>query len=59
MVNGGSMKDVSLVLTADEANAILNVLGELPTKTGAFTLLLKIKNQIDAQMKDNQDEPTE
>jgi hypothetical protein len=53
------MKDVSLVLTADEANAILNVLGELPTKTGAFTLLLKIKNQIDAQMKDNQDEPTE
>lgn len=59
MVNGGSMKDVSLVLTADEANAILNVLGELPTKTGAFTLLLKIKDQIDAQMKDNQDEPTE
>jgi hypothetical protein len=53
------MKDVSLVLTADEANAILNVLGELPTKTGAFTLLLKIKDQIDDQMKDNQDEPTE
>jgi hypothetical protein len=53
------MKDVSLVLTADEANAILNVLGELPTKTGAFTLLLKIKDQLDSQMKDNQDEPTE
>lgn len=53
------MKEVNLVLTTDEANAILNVLGELPTKTGAFTLLLKIKDQIDVQLKDKQDEPTE
>lgn len=53
------MKEINLVLTLDEVNAILNVLGELPTKTGAFTLLLKIKDQAEIQAKDKQDEPTE
>ena len=41
---------INLELTASEVNAILQLLGELPTKTGAFVLLSKIKAQGDAQM---------
>ena len=44
------MKNIKLELSLEETNAILQVLGELPTKTGAFPLLLKIKEQADAQM---------
>jgi hypothetical protein len=45
------MQDITLTLTTDEANAILQVLGDLPTKTGAWNLVVKIKGQADAQMK--------
>ena len=41
---------INLELTASEVNVILQLLGELPTKTGAFVLLSKIKAQGDAQM---------
>ena len=41
---------INLELTASEVNAILQLLGEQPTKTGAFVLLSKIKAQGDAQM---------
>lgn len=44
------MEKITLDLTTEEVNAILQVLGELPTKTGAFPLVLKIKEQADAQM---------
>ena len=44
------MEKITLDLTAEEVNAILQVLGELPTKTGAFPLVIKIKEQADAQM---------
>lgn len=40
---------ITLELTASEVNGLLQVLGELPTKTGAFLLLSKIKQQGDAQ----------
>lgn len=42
--------EVELKLTVDEVNAILNVLGELPTKSGAFPLAVKIKQQAEAQL---------
>lgn len=45
------MSDITLTLTTEETNAILQVLGELPTKTGAWMLLLKIKQQAEAQTK--------
>ena len=48
------MKDVTLVVTEDEAKAILQVLGQLPTSSGAFPLLVK----IDAQLK-QQENPQE
>lgn len=44
--------DIELKLTANEANFLLQVLGELPTKTGAWTLMLKIQAQAEAQKKE-------
>jgi hypothetical protein len=49
------MQDITLTLTVEEANAILQVLGDLPTKTGAWNLVVKIKGQADAQMKAPED----
>lgn len=34
---------ISLELSVEEVNAILQVLGDLPTKTGAWPLIVKIK----------------
>jgi hypothetical protein len=45
------MQDITLTLTVEETNAILQVLGDLPTKTGAWNLVVKIKKQVDDQMK--------
>jgi hypothetical protein len=41
---------INLELTIEEINAILNVLGDLPTKTGAWVLLNKIKEQAQPQV---------
>tara|TARA_R110000868_G_scaffold371628_1_gene635345 strand:- start:28 stop:186 length:159 start_codon:yes stop_codon:yes gene_type:complete len=49
------MQDITLTLTLEETNAILQVLGDLPTKTGAWNLVVKIKSQADAQMKAPED----
>lgn len=42
--------DIDLKLTVNEVNALLGVLGELPTKTGLYPLAVKIKEQAEAQM---------
>ena len=42
--------EIQLKLTVEEVNNVLNVLGELPTKTGAFPLAVKIKSQAEAQL---------
>ena len=42
--------ELTLKLTVDEANFVLQVLGELPTKSGAFPLVMKLKQQADAQV---------
>jgi hypothetical protein len=49
------MQEINLVLTIEEVNALLNVLGELPTKTGAWNLVVKIKQQAEVQV----EKPTE
>ena len=41
---------INLELSADEVNAILQVLGDLPTKTGAWPLIVKIKEQAESQV---------
>jgi len=40
--------DVQLTLKADEVNAIMAMLGDMPTKTGAWVLLMKIQEQVNA-----------
>lgn len=41
---------MNLELTVEEVNAILQVLGDLPTKTGAWPLIVKIKEQAESQV---------
>ena len=41
---------IKLELEINEVNYILQNLGELPTKTGAWELLKKIKEQADPQV---------
>jgi len=48
--------ELTLKLTVDEVNAILQVLGDLPTKTGAYPLVMKIKEQAEAQIPKEQSE---
>lgn len=43
---------ITLTLTKDEVNAILQVLGQLPTSSGAWPLVVKIKEQAEKQVKE-------
>ncbi len=43
---------MKLDLTPEEVQAILQVLGQLPTSSGAWPLLVKIKEQADAALKE-------
>jgi hypothetical protein len=47
---------MKLELDQNEIQYILNVLGEIPAKSGVWPLLVKIKEQADAQLPK---EPTE
>jgi hypothetical protein len=42
--------EISLKLTQEEVGFLMNVLGELPTKTGAWTLIQKVKDQVEPQL---------
>lgn len=42
--------NITLNLDINEVQGILNVLGNLPTNSGAYPLLVKIKEQAEAQM---------
>jgi hypothetical protein len=39
--------ELTLKLTRDEVQAILQVLGQLPTSSGAWPLVVKIKAQVE------------
>ncbi len=41
---------MNINLEENEINAILAVLGDLPSKSGTWPLMMKIKVQADAQM---------
>lgn len=47
---------IKLDLTIEEVNGVLAALGELPTKTNAFTLMVKIRGQAEPQLP--KEEPT-
>jgi hypothetical protein len=42
--------DINITLNVDEVNAVLQTLGNLPTSSGAFPLLMKIKQQAEGQL---------
>lgn len=41
---------IKLELTVQEVNAILGVLGDLPTKSGSWPVIVKIKAQAEGQI---------
>lgn len=41
---------IRLDLTVEEVNAVMGVLGDLPTKSGAWPLVMKIKEQAESQI---------
>lgn len=41
---------IKLELSIEEVNFLLAVMGDLPTKTGAYPLVVKIKEQADPQV---------
>jgi hypothetical protein len=41
---------ITLELQVEEVNSLLQVLGELPSKTGAWPLMVKIKEQAEQQV---------
>ena len=51
--------ELTLKLEQAEVQDILNVLGELPSKSGAWPLMMRIKAQAQAQMPEPEDEPAE
>ena len=42
--------EIKLTLTVEEVNGILATLGQLPTSSGAWPLVVKIKTQAEAQL---------
>ena len=44
------MSEVELKVTLEEAVAIVNLLGTLPTSQGGYPLWQKLKAQVEAQM---------
>ncbi len=41
---------IKLELTVEEVNAVLQTLGNLPTSSGVFPLMMKIREQGEAQV---------
>jgi hypothetical protein len=46
--------EIVLKLNVDEINAVLHTLGNLPTSSGAWPLVVKIKEQAEAQLPEEQ-----
>jgi hypothetical protein len=51
--------EAKLEMTLEEAVAIVNLLGSLPTSQGGFPLWAKLKAQVEAQMPKPDDKPAE
>jgi len=50
---------MNINLEENEINAILAILGDLPSKSGTWPLMMKIKVQADAQMAETEEEVVE
>ena len=42
--------ELTIKLAVEEVNAVLHTLGNLPTSSGAWPLVVKIKEQAEAQL---------
>lgn len=42
--------ELTLKLTVEEINSVLHTLGNLPTSSGAWPLVMKIRDQAQAQL---------
>jgi len=51
--------EINLTLNVDEVNAVLHTLGNLPTSSGAWPLVVKIKQQAEAQIPEGQSQNDE
>jgi hypothetical protein len=51
--------ETKLEVSLEEAVAIVNLLGSLPTSQGGFPLWQKLKAQVEAQMPKPDDKPAE
>lgn len=49
--------DLNLSLNVNEVNAVLQILGQLPTSSNAYPLLMKIKGQAEAQLPKQEEAP--
>lgn len=49
--------ELNITLNVEEVNAVLQTLGNLPTSSGAFPLLMKIKQQAEAQLPKEEETP--
>ena len=43
--------ELTIKLSVEELNAVLQCLGNLPTSSGAFPLMMKIRQQAEGQVK--------
>ena len=50
---------MNINLEENEINAILAILGDLPSKAGTWPLMMKIKVQADAQISETEEEVVE
>ena len=48
--------EIEIKLHVEEVNAVLQTLGNLPTSSGAWPLVVKIKEQAEAQVAAPQDD---
>lgn len=51
--------EIALKLSVEEVNSVLQVLGELPSKTGAWSLIVKIKTQAEEQLPKPEEQPVQ
>lgn len=54
-----NVQNLTLELAVQEVQALLQILGELPSKTGVFPLILKIESQAKSQLQPEQEQEAE
>jgi len=47
---------IQLILSAEEVQGVVNVLNQLPTSSGAWPLVVKIKQQAEEQLPKKEEE---